>query len=229
MGKFSRDKLASKQAVIEKFQDGQTILLGGFNRVGAPGTLFKYLHESAARDLTLVCNNCSNDPAGIWYPASQVISEGRVRQLKISFTRTNTELISLYESRKLEVELIPQGTLAERIRAAAYGLGGFLTTVGYGTLLAEGKQIIHANGKDYLLELPLHADLALVKATKADLMGNAVCRATTKNFNTIMAPAADFTILEADQIVPVGELTPEEIDIPGIFVDMVIQSEEVLK
>lgn len=229
MAKFSREKVVNKQQVIDKFQDGMTIMMGGFNKVGAPGTLFKYLYESPARDLTLISNNCSNDPAGIWYPASQVIHDGRVKCLKISFTRTNSELLSLYESKALAIEMIPQGTLAERIRAAAFGLGGILTTVGVGTLLAEGKSVITVEGRDYLLELPLHADIALVKASVADTMGNAICRATSKNFNTIMAPAADFTILEADKIVPFGELDPETIDISGIFVDMVVQNEEAIR
>lgn len=229
MGKFSRDKKGTKQQVIERIQNGMTLMLGGFNKVGAPGTLFKYLYESTATDLTLICNNCSNDPAGIWYPASQVIHERRVKHLKISFTRTNTELLGLYESKSLEIELIPQGTLAERIRAGAYGLGGVLSPVGLGTILAEGKSVISVEGRDYLLELPMRADIALVKASKADLMGNAICRATSKNFNTLMAPAAEFTILEADEIVPIGELDPEEIDIPGIFVDLVIQNEAVIR
>ena len=226
MGKFSRDKVVTKQHVIDKFQDGMTIMLGGFNKVGAPGTLFTYLYESTATDLTLISNNCSNDPAGIWFPASQVIHDGRVRCLKISFTRTNSELLSLYESKALTIEMIPQGTLAERIRAGAYGLGGILTPVGVGTLLAEGKKVITVEGRDYLLELPMRADIALVKASVADTMGNAICWGTSKNFNTLMAPAADFTILEVDKIVPFGELDPESIDISGIFVDMVIQSEE---
>lgn len=229
MGKFSRDKVVTKQQVINNFQNGMTIMLGGFNKVGAPGTLFKYLYASSATNLTLICNNCSNDPAGIWYPASQVIHDGRVSCLKISFTRTNTELLSFYESKALAIEMIPQGTLAERIRAGAYGLGGILTAVGVGTLLAEGKSVITVEGRDYLLELPLRADIALVKASVADTMGNAICRATSKNFNSLMAPAADFTIMETDKIVPFGELDPESIDISGIFVDMVIQSEGVTR
>lgn len=227
MGKFTREKVVNKQQVIEAFRDGMTIMLGGFNKVGAPGTLFRYLYESAASDLTLISNNCSNDPQGIWYPASQVIHDGRVKNLKISFTRTNTELLELFESKALTVELIPQGTLAERIRAGAYGLGGILTTVGVGTMLAEGKSVLTVEGIDYLLELPMRADIALVKASISDTMGNAICRATSKNFNTIMAPAADLTILEADKIVPFGELDPESIDISGIFVDMVVQNEQV--
>ena len=202
-----------------------TLMVGGFNKVGAPGTLLKYLHESTASDLTLICNNCSNEPTGIWYPASQVIHDGRVKRLKISFTRTNTELLGLYENKLLDIELIPQGTLAERIRAGAFGLGGILSPVGLGTILGEGKSVISVEGKDYLLELAMRADIALVKASVADTMGNAICRATSKNFNTLMAPAADFTIMEADIIVPFGELDPEAIHIPGIFVDMVIQSE----
>jgi len=229
LGKFSRDKVVTKQQVIDIFQDGMTIMMGGFNKVGAPGTLFKYLYQSAAKDLTLISNNCSNDPAGIWYPASQVIHDGRVKCLKISFTRTNTELLSLFESKTIIIEMIPQGTLAERIRAGAFGLGGVLTTVGVGTLLAEGKSVITVEGRNYLLELPLRADIALVKASVADTMGNAICRATSKNFNTIMAPAADFAILEADKIVPFGELNPEDIDISGIFVDMVVQNEEAVQ
>jgi acetate CoA/acetoacetate CoA-transferase alpha subunit len=229
LGKFSRDKKGTKQQVVDAFQNGMTLMVGGFNKVGAPGTLLKCLYKSTATDLTLICNNCSNEPTGIWYPASQVIHDGRVKHLKISFTRTNTELLGLYESKLLDIELIPQGTLAERIRAGAFGLGGILSPVGLGTILGEGKSVISVEGKDYLLELPMRADIALVKASKADLMGNAICRATSKNFNTLMAPAADFTILEADEIVLIGELDPEDIDIPGVFVDLVIQNEEMLR
>ena len=226
MGRISNHKLASKEAVLTQFKDGQSIMIGGFNKVGVPGTLVRWLAESQAQDLTLIVNNCSNAEGGIWYPAAKMIRDGRVSNLKISFTATNTDLCELMESGKVNFEIIPQGTLAERIRAGGFGLGGFLTTVGLNTFVAEGKQHISVGDQQFLLELPLRADVSLVKASVADRMGNGICLGTSKNFNTVMAPAGNFTILEAEKIVEVGELSHEHIDIPGIFVNMLVQSEE---
>lgn len=227
MSSTSKDKVIKGELVKRHFKDGQTIMIGGFNKVGAPGSLMKLLYESSVKDLTLICNNCSNAPGNIWEPASKLIKEGRVKKLLISFTRTNTDLLMLYESGEMDIEMIPQGTLAERIRAGAFGLGGILTTVGLNTIIAEGKQVIHVQGKDYLLELPLKADVSLVKASVADYLGNAVCLGTSSNFNTIMAPAGRVTLLEVDRVVPVGVITPGEVHIPGIFVDNVILKNEV--
>mgnify|MGYP001766464127 FL=1 len=225
MGKIRNNKLAAKAEVMRHFADGQSIMIGGFNKVGVPGTLVRWLWESGVSDITLIVNNCSNADGGIWYPAAAMIHEGRVSHLKISYTATNTELRQLYEEKKLEVEIIPQGTLAERLRAAGSGIGGFLTTVGLNTQIAEGKEIVRVGGKEYLLELPLKADLALVKASLADTMGNGLCYGTSKNFNPVMAAAAGFTILESEQVVPVGSIGHEHVDVAGIYVDMLVVSE----
>lgn len=226
MGKAAPDKVKTKAEALDQFKDGSSVMVGGFNKVGVPGTLLRWLSESPAKELTLICNNCSNAEGGIWYPAASMIKAGRIPTVRISYLATNTDLRPMWEAGELELEIIPQGTLAERIRAGAFGIGGFLTKVGIHTQISEGKPIIEVDGEEYFLEKPLKADIALVKATKADKMGNAICHGTSKNFNTIMAPAARFTILEADKIVEVGQLNFDHIDIPSIFVDMVVQSEK---
>lgn len=225
MGKAAPEKVKSKAEVLAQFKDGASVMVGGFNKVGVPGTLLRWMSESDAKGLTLICNNCSNAEGGIWYPAASMIKAGRIPTVRISYLATNKDLRAMWEAGELELEIIPQGTLAERIRAGAFGIGGFLTKVGIHTQISEGKPIIEVDGEEYFLEKPLKSDIALVKATIADRMGNAICHGTSKNFNTIMAPAAALTILEADEIVDVGQLDFDRIDIPSIFVDVVVQSE----
>lgn len=226
LGKIRVNKLASKDAVMRQFRDGQSIMVGGFNKVGVPGTLVRWLEESGVKDITLIVNNCSNAEGSIWSPAAKMIKDGRVSHLKISYIATNSDVCALYEAHVLDIEIIPQGTLAERIRAGGCGIGGFLTTVGVGTMIAEGKQEITINGIKYVLEMPLAADLALVKASLADPMGNGLCFGTSKNFNPAMASAASYVMLETDRLVPVGEIGYEHVDVAGIYVDMVIPSAE---
>ena len=210
-------------SALADVHDGATIMIGGFGNAGMPRALIDSLIAQGARDLTIVNNNAGNGDTGL----AALLAAGRVRKIICSFPRQTDSHVfdGLYRSGKIELELTPQGNLAERIRAAGAGIGGFFSPTGYGTLLAEGKETRLINGRHYVLESPIHADYALIKALKADRWGNLVYRKAARNFGPIMAMAAKCTIAQVDEVVALGDLDPEVIITPGIFVKRVVQSE----
>ncbi len=212
------DSLADALAGIH---DGATVMIGGFGNAGLPAELIDALIAQGATGLTIVNNNAGNGDIGL----AALMAAGRVRKLICSFPRQIDSHVfdGLYRAGKIELELTPQGNLAERIRAAGAGIGGFFTRTGYGTLLAAGKETREINGQHYVLESPIHADFALIKAHKGDRWGNLVYRKAARNFGPIMAMAASCTIAQVSQVVPLGELDPEVIVTPGIFVQRVVQ------
>lgn len=210
--------------------DGSTILLGGFGTSGTPIELMQALLETGVKDLTLVSNSAGGGPTGL----SQLIEAGRVRKLICSFARslnakapTAAAFEKSYRAGQIELELVPQGTLAERLRAAGAGMGPFFTPTAYGTKLAQGKETRVIQGRGYVLEEPLHADVALVKAHLADPMGNLTYRYAGRNFAPVMCMAAKLTVAQVDRVVAVGEIPPEFVMTPGIFVQRVIECEHV--
>jgi len=206
--------------------DGATIMIGGFGNAGMPSELIDGLIDHGATDLTIVNNNAGNGETGL----AALLVARRVKKIICSFPRQSDSYVfdGLYRSGELELELTPQGNLVERIRAAGAGVGAFFSPTGYGTLLAEGKETRLINGKNYVLEYPIHADFALIKALKADRWGNLVYRKAARNFGPIMAMAASCTIAQVDQVVELGELDPEVIVTPGIFVQRIVQVNGVL-
>ena len=216
------DKLfPSVDAALEGIRDGATVMIGGFGGAGQPGELIDALIAQGARDLTIVNNNAGNGETGL----AALLKTGRVRKIICSFPRQVDSQVfdGLYRSGKLELELVPQGNLAERIRAAGAGIGGIFTPTGYGTALAEGKETREIDGRMYVLESPIHADVALIKAERGDRWGNLVYRKTARNFGPVMATAARLTIASVHEVVALGELDPEVIVTPGIFVQRVVQ------
>ncbi|MGJ7918502.1 3-oxoacid CoA-transferase subunit A [Massilia sp. LXY-6] len=211
----------SLQSAVADIQDGATIMIGGFGNAGMPSALIDALLAQGARELTIVNNNAGNGETGL----AALIKAKRVRKIVCSFPRQadSHHFDALYRAGDIELELTPQGNLAERIRAAGAGIGGFFTPTGYGTLLAEGKETRLINGRNYVLESPIHADFALIKALRGDRWGNLVYRKTARNFGPIMAMAAKTTIAQVVDIVPLGELDPEVIVTPGIFVQRVVK------
>ena len=206
---------------IAGIHDGATVMIGGFGNAGMPKALIDALIEQGARDLTIVNNNAGNGDTGL----AALLAAGRVRKIICSFPRQVDSHVfdGLYRSGKIELELTPQGNLAERIRAAGAGIGAFFSPTGYGTQLAEGKETRTINGRDYVLEYPIPADFALIKALKGDRWGNLVYRKAARNFGPIMAMAAQCTIAQVDDVVALGQLDPEVIVTPGIFVQRVVQ------
>jgi 3-oxoadipate CoA-transferase alpha subunit len=200
--------------------DGATIMIGGFGNAGMPRELIDGLIDQGATDLTIVNNNAGNGDTGL----AALLAARCVKKIICSFPRQADSHVfdGLYRSGELQLELTPQGNLAERIRAAGAGVGAFFSPTGYGTLLAEGKETRLINGKNYVLEYPIHADFALIKALKADRWGNLVYRKAARNFGPIMAMAAKCTIVQVDQVVELGELDPEVIVTPGIFVQRIV-------
>jgi 3-oxoadipate CoA-transferase alpha subunit len=213
--------VATLQQAVADVHDGATVMIGGFGNAGMPSALIDALIEQGARELTIVNNNAGNGETGL----AALLKAGRVRKIICSFPRQadSHHFDALYRAGKIELELTPQGNLAERIRAAGAGIGGFFTPTGYGTLLAEGKETRLIDGRHYVLESPIHADFALIKALRGDRWGNLVYRKTARNFGPIMAMAAKVAIAQVQQVVALGELDPEVIVTPGIFVQRVVQ------
>ena len=209
-----------RQAVAD-IHDGATVMIGGFGNAGMPSALIDALIDHGARELTIVNNNAGNGDTGL----AALIKEKRVRKIVCSFPRQSDShhFDALYRSGEIELELTPQGNLAERIRAAGAGIGGFFTPTGFGTLLAEGKEARVIDGKNYVFETPIHADFALIKALKADGVGNLVYRKTARNFGPIMAAAAKHTVVQVSEIVPTGGLDPENVVTPGIYVNSIVK------
>ncbi len=211
---------ATADDAVRDISDEATVLIGGFGNAGQPMDLIGALLRSGATGLTVVNNNAGQADAGL----ALLIRERRVRKIICSFPRQSDSwhFDAAYRAGEIELELVPQGTLAERIRAAGAGIGGFLTPTGYGTLLAEGKETRIIDGRGYVFESPIHADAALIKALKADRSGNLVYRKTARNFGPIMAAAARHTIVQVSELVDSGELDPEHVVTPGIYVDVLV-------
>lgn len=212
---------ASVMDAISKIADGNTVMIGGFGTAGQPAELIDALIDHGARDLTIVNNNAGNGDLGL----AALLKAGRVKKIICSFPRQSDsyEFDKLYHAKKIELELVPQGNLACRIQAAGSGLGAIFTPTGYGTLLADGKETRQINGKNYVLEYPIYADFALIKAYKGDRWGNLIYRKTARNFGPIMATAAKCTIAQVKEVVDLGALDPENIITPGIFVQHVVK------
>ena len=211
---------SSPQQALTDVRDGATMMIGGFGTAGLPDELIEALLDQGARELTVVNNNAGNGDTGL----AALIGAGRVRKIICSFPRQidSHHFDRLYRSGKIELELVPQGNLAERIRAAGAGIGAFYTPTGYGTQLAEGKETRLIDGRGHVLEYPIHADFALIKAERGDRWGNLCYRMTARNFGPIMAMAAHTTIATVHELVPLGGLDPEAVVTPGIFVQRVV-------
>lgn len=208
------------QAAVADIHDGASIMIGGFGNAGMPLALINALIEQGARELTIVNNNAGNGDSGL----AALLQAKRVRKIICSFPRQTDSWVfdALYRAGDIELELTPQGNLAERIRAAGAGIGGFFTPTGYGTLLAAGKETRLIDGRQYVFETPIHADFALIKAHRGDRWGNLVYRKTGRNFGPIMAMAAKCAIAQVSEVVELGALDPEAIVTPGIFVQRVV-------
>src|SRR5438128_9110336 len=212
--------VATPAAAVADIPDGVTVMIGGFGTAGMPSQLIDALIDQGARDLTIVNNNAGNGEVGL----AALLKKKRVRKIICSFPRQTDSYVfdSLYHAGEIELELVPQGNLAERIRAAGAGIGAFFTPTAYGTPLAEGKATRIIDGRRFVLQYPISADFALVKAEKGDRWGNLVYRKTARNFGPIMASAAKCTVVQVREIVPLGALDPEVIVTPGIFVQRVV-------
>jgi 3-oxoadipate CoA-transferase alpha subunit len=214
-------RVHSLAAAVDGVRDGSTVLIGGFGSSGVPVELTHALLEQGARDLTVVTNNAGSGDTDV----AALLRERRVRKIICSYPRSTGSIWfeELYRARDIELELVPQGTLSERMRAAGAGLGGFFTPTGADTVLAEGKEVRLIGGRRQVLEAPLPGDVALVKAHRADRWGNLVYRTAARNFGPTMAAAAALTVVQVEQFVELGELDPEAVVTPGIYVDRVVQ------
>ena len=210
--------LPSADAAASLVPDGATVLMGGFGLCGIPEKLIEALHVRGTRDLTVISNNAGIDDFGI----GVLLRTRQVRKMIATYVGENREFERQFLTGELEVELVPQGTFAERIRAGGAGIGGFFTPTGYGTLVAEGKETRIINGRPCVFEQPITADFAFVRAWKADRLGNLVYHRTARNFNPVMATAARVTIAEVEHLVEPGELGPDEVVTPGIYVKHVV-------
>ncbi|HXM80869.1 MAG TPA: 3-oxoacid CoA-transferase subunit A [Burkholderiales bacterium] len=212
---------ASPEAALADIPDGATIMIGGFGNAGMPAELIDALVAQGAQDLTIVNNNAGNADTGL----AALLKTKRVRKILCSFPRQTDSwhFDALYRAGEIELELVPQGTLAERIRAAGAGVGAFYTPTAFGTRLAEGKETRRIGDRDYVLEYPIHADFALIKAERADRWGNLVYRKSARNFGPIMAAAAKCTVVQVRETVELGAIDPEAIVTPGIFVQRVVR------
>ena len=212
--------VARVEDAVAGIADGATVMIGGFGGAGQPNELIEALIAQGARDLVIVNNNAGNGDYGL----AALLKTGRVRKIICSFPRQTDSHVfdGLYHAKKIELELVPQGNLAERIRAAGAGIGAFFSPTGYGTPLAEGKEQREINGKMYVLEMPIHADVALIKAERGDRWGNLTYRKTARNFGPIMAAAAKLSIASVHEVVPLGALDPESVVTQGLYVQRVV-------
>ena len=216
------NKLTTAREAVSRIKDGDVIMVGGFLRGGSPETLLAALLGHDACDLTIISNDSGTESTNTF----KIMQQGRVKHVKASYIGANPLTGQMLLDDPDSVELCPQGTLAERIRCGATGIAGFLTPTGVGTSVEKGKRIIELDGRNYLLETALHANVSLVHATVADESGNCFMRGSTKNFNALMPGAADYVIVEAERIVPVGELSPESVTVPGILIDAIVKAGE---
>ena len=217
-----KTKLITLQDAAGFFRDGMTIMVGGFMGVGTPPRLVEALLESGVRDLTLIANDTAFVDTGI----GPLIVNGRVSKVIASHIGTNPETGRRMIAGEMDVQLVPQGTLIEQIRCGGAGLGGFLTPTGVGTIVEDGKQTITLEGKTWLLERPLRADLALIRAHRSDMLGNLTYQLSARNFNPLIALAADITLVEPDEVVETGELQPDQIVTPGAVIDHIVIPQE---
>jgi len=219
--------VASVGAAVADIHDGATVMIGGFGTAGMPSELIDALIEQGAKQLTIVNNNAGNGDMGL----ALLLKHKRVRKIICSFPRQTDSwhFDALYKAGEIELELVPQGNLAERIRAAGAGIGAFYTPTGYGTLLAQGKETREIDGRHHVLEYPIRADFALIKALRGDRWGNLVYRKTARNFGPIMASAAACTIAQVREVVNLGDLDPEDVVTPGIFVKRVVEVPAAVK
>jgi 3-oxoacid CoA-transferase subunit A len=215
----------SAAEALADLRDGATLVVGGFGLCGNPEKLIAAVHDKGVKGLTIVSNNCGTTDQGLGI----LLQAKQVKRMLASYVGENKEFERQYLSGELEVELAPQGTLDERGRAGAAGIGGFYTATGVGTQVAEGKEIRSFGGREYLLELPIKGDYALIKAWKADGWGNLVFRKTARNFNQPMAGAARVTVAEVEEIVPVGSLDPDQIHVPSIYVNRLVLGQDYRK
>lgn len=213
-----KHKIIAMNELVSKLHDGASIMVGGFMDIGTPEGIVDAIVASPVKDLTIICNDAGLPGVGV----GKLIDAGKVKKLIASHIGLNPVAGQKMTAGEMEVQLIPQGTLAERIRAAGAGLGGFLTPTGIGTMVQSGKQVLSVNGKDYLLELPLKADFAILLGHIVDKKGNTLYSKTTRNFNPLMATAADTVFVQARTIVEIGELNPDQIHTPHIFIDYIV-------
>ena len=211
--------IASAEAAVALIPDGATILMGGFGMCGIPENLIRALHVRGTKDLTVISNNAGTDGYGL----GVLLRDRQIRKMIATYVGENKEFERQFLTGELAVELVPQGTFSERIRAGGAGIGGFFTPTAYGTLAAEGKETRVIDGKPYVLEAPLRADFAFVRAWKGDRVGNLAYRRTARNFNPVMATAARVTIAEVEQLVEPGAIDPDHVITPGIYVKHVLQ------
>jgi 3-oxoadipate CoA-transferase alpha subunit len=218
-------EVASLAEAVADVPDGATVMIGGFGTAGLPNELVGALLEQGAKELTIINNNAGNGDTGL----AALLAARRVRKIVCSFPRQvdSHHFDRLYRAGEIELELVPQGNLAERIRAAGAGIGGFFTPTGYGTELAKGKETRELDGRMYVFETPLHGDYAFIKAERGDRWGNLTYRMTARNFGPVMAMAAKMTIATVHDIVPLGSLDPESVVTPGIFVQRIVRIDRV--
>lgn len=215
-----RSKLVSVEEAVSHIEDGMSIMFGGFMAVGTPETIIDEILKRGIKDLTLIGNDTARPGIGV----GKLISANLVRKCIVSHIGTNPETGQKMISGEMEVDLVPQGTLAERVRSGGAGLGGFLTQTGLGTDIQKGKQIINIDGRDFILEKPLKADVAIILGSVVDLTGNMMYYGTTRNFNTLVATASDLVIAEGKELVEIGGIDPNHVVTPGLFVDYVVRS-----
>lgn len=220
------DKVTTLGKAMDALHDGCSIMVGGFGISGAALTLVREIARRGYKDLTTISEDVSF-ALGALIQAPPLIKNRQIKKMIVTFLGSDKNIHEQINGGDLEIELVPQGTMAERIRIGGSGIGGFYTPTGVGTVVEDGKEKKTINGRDYILELPLRADVALIKAYKADRMGNLTFRYSARNFNPLMATAADTVIVEAEEIVEAGEIEPDQVHLPGVFVDYVVQSEGV--
>lgn len=213
------DKVTTIDVAVSRIEDGDSIMIAGFMNVGTPELLVDALIASGVKDLTIICNDAGTPGTG----AGKIVDARIIREYITNHIGLNPVCGKQMSDGELEVTFMPQGTMAERIRAGGAGIGGFLTPTGVGTAVQQGKQVMRIDGRDYLLELPLKADVALIKAHRADRSGNLIFRKSAQNFNPLMATACEYVIVEAEHIEDVGCLDPDAVMLPGIFVDAIVQ------
>lgn len=214
-----KNKLVTMEEAVSHVKDGMTVFIGGFLGVGTPEKIIDALIEKGVKDLTVIGNDTGYPDRGI----GRLVVNNQVKKVIASHIGTNPETGRRMHTGEMEVELVPQGTLAERIRCGGFGLGGFLTPTGVGTIVQEGKEVITVDGKQYLLEKPLKADVALINGSIVDELGNVIYAKTTKNFNPMMATAADTVIVFAEKLVKAGEIDPDHVMTSRIFVDYIVK------
>ena len=218
-------RIASADAAIEKLTDGATILMGGFGLCGIPENLIAAVRRKGTKNLTIISNNPGVDDFGI----GLLLQNHQVKKMISSYVGENKLFEQLVLSGEIQMELNPQGTLAERIRAGGAGIPAFYTPTGYGTMIAEGKETREFDGRQYVLERAIRGQFAFIKAWKGDRWGNLIYRKTSRNFNPMMATAADYVIAEVEEIVELGQLSPDQVHTPGIFVDVILQGQGYVK